>query len=68
MICVVIETWHKSSFPPLLMKLSLPINFSKVSTQSEAKPGQITNKFFIPDGKFLVSYQYMESTTLVGQT
>ena len=41
----------KSKFlPPFSIKLSLPWIFisSNVSTQSEEKPGQITNKFYIP--------------------
>ena len=41
--------------PPFFIKDSLPAIFisSKVSTQSDAKPGQITNRFFIPLlGKF----------------
>ncbi len=41
----------KSKFtPPFFKKLSLPCIFisSKVSTQSDAKPGHITNKFLMP--------------------
>ena len=39
-----------SKKPPLFKKLSRPWMFisSKVSTQSDAKPGHITNKFFMP--------------------
>ena len=41
----------KSNFsPPFFRKVSLPkiLISSNVSTQSDAKPGQITNKFLIP--------------------
>jgi len=41
---------YKKFFPPASIKLSeiSPHISSNVSTQSEEKPGQITNKFFIP--------------------
>ena len=50
-------------FPPLFRKLSFPwiLISSKVSTQSEAKPGQITNIFLIPLSNPLECFSILKS-------